>query len=320
MKQIEFSFVAAVIFVGMSFMTSCINPADLADLPPLRLGVVSYLNMRPLVEGLEHYAGAGLTLRAGPPSRLVCWLEAGELDMAMVPVAAVVAHPEWRVAPGSMIGARGAVRSVIVTGLGRAESWRVLRPDSHSMTSNALARILLTQRLGRQLEPGRPLALTAPSSQVSLRRGEAQVLIGTRALAARGALRAEGATILDLGSLWHRWTRLPSVFAVWAAAPTAPAAEWIAFLEQVKEANQERLGPIARRWAARGEDGLTPRQAHDYLRRNVDYNFDEDARRGLLRYYEEGCRLGLFSPGWHLCMVEPKERVAAPDPAAVAVP
>ncbi|MEN6626002.1 MAG: menaquinone biosynthesis protein [Candidatus Sumerlaeia bacterium] len=265
---------------------------------PLRLGAVAYLNVRPLSTGLESLQG--LEYCEAPPSRLAHWLELGRIDIGMVPVAAIINHPEWSVAPGTMIGTRGAVRSVIITGLGKPSEWRVLRPDAQSRTSNALSRILTERCMGLDLEPGRPVPFDEPEPSDLLRPGEAMVLIGSRALRSWARLRARGARIYDMGTLWTRWTGLPFVFAMWAIRPGAPIGGWLARLDEVKARNRDKAGRVASRWPGLAFDRLTPRQASYYLRRNVDFDFDAAARRGLERFYREGRELGLFADGWKL--------------------
>lgn len=269
----------------------------------LRLGAVAYLNMRPLVAGLEDLAADGLKVVEAPPSRLARWLEAGKIDIGMVPVAAIFDHPEWAVAPSTMIGTRGAVRSVILAGLGKPRDWRVLRPDAHSRTSNALARVLVERRLGLALEPGRPAPLDEIEPADRLRPGEAQVLIGSRALRSHEKLLRRGATVLDMGSIWRRWTGLPFVFALWAARPGAPMGGWIERMDEIKKRNLSRLGTIASNWPGLGFDRLSARQAADYLRRNVDFDFDAAARKGLNRFYREGRAIGLFAADWRLNLI-----------------
>ncbi|MCE5229325.1 hypothetical protein LLG95_06970 [bacterium] len=266
----------------------------------LRLGAVAYLNVQPLVYGLDELAGDGIEISDAPPSRLARWLEAGKVDVGMVSVAAIFDHPEWSVAPRTMIGTRRAVRSVILTGLGKPRDWRVLRPDAQSRTSNALARVLLEKKLGLSLEQGEPVPFDEPEPSDFLRPGEAMVMIGSRALRSWGPLRRRGATILDMGTVWRRWTGLPFVFAMWAIVPGAPIGPWLPVMDELKARNMRRLGTVASSWQGLAFDRLTPRQAAYYLRRNVDFNFDPAARKGLQRFYSEGRALGLFSNQWKL--------------------
>lgn len=262
----------------------------------LRLGVVDYLNMQPLVAGMEEEFGAALRLKHGTPSLLAYWLEQKEIDVGMVPVAALFAHPEWRIVTaaggkGSMIGARGAVQSVLVLGGGAPETWRRLRPDSHSVTSNALAQVILKGRHGLDLEIGQPIPPDEWEPPKHGAPGEAMVLIGSRALRWRNW---KGGTVMDLGQEWSDWTGLPLVFAVWAARPGVELGDWPEKLEEQKLRNRTKLAAIAAGWRDLEHDRLTPNEALEYLTRHVDFDLDEAALAGLEQFRREGEKLGLF--------------------------
>jgi chorismate dehydratase len=285
----------------------------------LRLGVVAYLNMQPLVHGLlADEAGSGrqtrlgeLELRQGPPSALARWLEAGEIDVGMVPVAAMFRHPEWRVmaapagahARASMIGSRGPVLSVLLIGGGAVSGWRRLRLDGQSMTSNALAQIYLRQGLGLELEIEPADASAHGYLPPQPEAGTAQVLIGSRALewvAQFGSDKNGSWTCLDLGERWTAWTGLPSVNALWAVRPGVELGEWPARLEALKCTNMARIPAIVNDWGRLEAEGLTAQTAAAYLTRHLDYDFDDAAQAGLLRFHELGADQGLFPPGWEL--------------------
>jgi chorismate dehydratase len=252
--------------------------------------------MQPLVAGLDAAFGPALALRRGPPSRLAAWLERGEIDMGMVPVAALFAHPDWRIVRaadggGSMIGARGVVRSVLVLGGGRPEGWRRLRLDSHSLTANALARVILEGKRGLRLEIGEPIPPDGWEPPARPKPDEAFVLIGSRALRWRDW---PAGTVLDLGREWVDWTGWPAVFAVWTARPGVELGDWPERLEAHKRRNRARLAEIAAAWPGLAEERLTAAQALAYLTDNVDHDLDAAALSGLDRFRAEGVALGLF--------------------------
>jgi predicted solute-binding protein len=282
------------------------DPSSHTTAPPLRLGVVDYLNMQPLVAGLDTAFGDRLALRHGTPSALARWLEAGEIDAGMVPVAALLAHPEWAIVrppdgcasgSGSMIGSRGPVASVLVVGAGAPPAdWRRLHPDSNSLTSNALARVILQRKHGLTLDIADPIpAADEWHPPADAAPGEAFVLIGSRALRWRNWAAELGrpATALDLGFEWTDWTGLPLVCAVWAARPGVDLGDWPVLLEQHKQRNRARLTEIAAAWPDLEYDRLTPAQAHDYLVNNIDCDLDPSALEGLERFRKEWAGLGL---------------------------
>lgn len=271
--------------------------------PPLRLGVVSYLNMLPVVYGLDELARSG---RAGSrlevirvaPGPMADLMEREELDVGMVPVATVFAHPEWKIVGHSMIGSRGKVKSVLAMGMEPPERWTALHLDAQSRTSNAFIQVLLHRRFGAQpelldsvpLEDWSPPATTAP--------GEAHLLIGTRALRWRDHWLKRGGHVIDLGEEWTRWTGLPFVYAVWAARPGVEAGPWIERIEALKDRNLGRLDEIVESWPDLTEERLTRAEAVAYLKTNIHFDLDEAALGGMARFYDEGLSLGLFPPGW----------------------
>ncbi len=261
----------------------------MSNISPLRLGVVSYLNMQPLVYGLDQYSTDVLQVCEGPPSRLADWLAAGEIDMGMVPVAAVFEHPEWLVVGRSMIGSRGAVASVLAIGPAPVESWKTLRPDSHSRTSNLLAKVLLSCVYGLAPVMGEPLPAMNWELPAQPEPGEGLIMIGSRALRWRKAW-SDGAR-LDLGELWTNWTGLPAVMAVWAARPGVELGDWPERLESLKHKNMGRLDQIVHRWPFLQNDRLTKSEAIEYLTMNLDYHFDHAARQGLERFKNLAAKL-----------------------------
>ncbi len=79
----------------------------------LRAAAVSFLNARPLTAGL---AGSPLIdLVLAEPSLCASMLEAGDVDLALLPVGALPGR-DWEVVPGIGIGADGPVQTVVLAG------------------------------------------------------------------------------------------------------------------------------------------------------------------------------------------------------------
>src|SRR4051812_50076752 len=75
----------------------------------IRLGAVSYLNVRPLVYGLDRRSD--ISLRFDVPSECARLLAAGEIDLGMVPSITYLDRPDDRIVPGVCIGSDGALAS-----------------------------------------------------------------------------------------------------------------------------------------------------------------------------------------------------------------
>ncbi|MCE5280138.1 MAG: menaquinone biosynthesis protein [Planctomycetaceae bacterium] len=160
---------------------------------------VPYANAAPLSHFLPQVR-EGVRVVYGHPSTLAARLVAGEVDVAMLPVAAYFATPHVRMIDGMGICAEGAVWSVLLKCNRSLEEIRTVAPDPASTTSNALAWLLLEEHFGRRVE------------MIAGAETDAAVVIGDRALCEPPAPRGD----LDLGECWHAMTALPFVFAVWA--------------------------------------------------------------------------------------------------------
>lgn len=269
---------------------------------PLRVGVVSYLNMLPLIHGMEGLGGPSHPIRVipVPPAPMADLMDRGELDLGMLPVGTVLDRPDWDIVGHSMIGSRGTVKSVLAIGHGHPSTWKRLHPDSHSRTSNALVQVLLANVYDVRPELAEPIPLEGWTPPASPPEAEAFVLIGTRALKWRDLWRGLDASTLDLGEAWFEWTGLPFVYAVWAARRGAVIGNWMNRFEALKRQNMADLPTVVQGWPGLPEEGLTADEAVHYLTDNIRFDLDEAALTGLGRFYTEGRKLGLFHPDWDL--------------------
>ncbi|HYV51607.1 MAG TPA: menaquinone biosynthesis protein [Dongiaceae bacterium] len=248
----------------------------------MRVGVVAFTNAVPLAHGLEEVLPEAELVRL-TPSRIADALGEGLLDIGLVPVASLAAHPEWNVLPGLGIASEGDVRSVLLVSKVAPEKITRLVLDPASRTSNQLARLWLWHQNGAA-----PETVSGPARLADrLDMGEATVAIGDEALFWNG-----DAASIDLGGAWTEWTGLPFVFAVWAGPhPTAALAP--AFL-RCYETNAARLGSLARSRA--GGDAARAELLENYWSRSIRYRLGERENQGLMRYLSLGADAGYFEP------------------------
>ena len=251
----------------------------------LRIGAVQYLNTRPLVHGLS----AAGDLVYDLPSRLADGLSAGRLDVALIPSVEAL-RGGYRIVSDACIGCRGPVMSVKVFFRTPPDRVTTLAVDEGSRTSAALARVLLAERHGirprvESLPIGAGLRDTA---------ADAVLLIGDRAIEARGADRMTGAfqVVWDLGDEWCRWTGLPFVFAVWAVRDGVEPGTLVDRLAAARDAGVANLAAIAAVEAA--AHGLTVPQCLSYLRDNLHYVLGVREREALERFGRHAAELGLL--------------------------
>lgn len=177
----------------------------------MRLGVVSFLNARPLIHGLA--ARRDVRIEFDVPAALAGRLDGGEFDAALVPVFDLFRRGDaWRVVSDACIASDGETMTVRVFSRVPPDRVRVLHADVDSHTSVNLARILWRELFDRGLEI-LPLD-TRTASPAEMHDAEAVLLIGDKVVdPARGHFGYE----VDLGGAWRAHTGLPFVFAVWAA-------------------------------------------------------------------------------------------------------
>src|SRR5690349_3386650 len=186
---------------------------------PIRLGVVSFVNTLPLIDGLENLAD--VELKHSVPSLLLDQLLNDEVDLALCSSVDYQRSPEpLMIVPVGLLGCDGPTLTVRLYSTQPIRQLKQVYCDTDSHTSIALMRILLKELHG--IEPhlidfdarehvarNRPIAWP-----------EAALLIGDKVVTnSTPAIRYPHQ--MDLGAAWVEHTGLPFVFAVWLAKSTA---------------------------------------------------------------------------------------------------
>ncbi|QDT66543.1 menaquinone biosynthetic enzyme MqnA/MqnD family protein [Calycomorphotria hydatis] len=246
-----------------------------AHLSP-RIGAVSYLNSKPLIEGLADQVAEG-QLVLDYPSVLADQLAAGELDVALIPVVEVLRNPEYEIVTDSCVAARGEVRSVKLFSRVPLGEVRSLALDNGSRTSAALARLMLLERYG--IEPH--LEQLPMENSTADSTADGILLIGDRAMAPPVE---EFHTVWDLGGEWYQWTGLPFVFAVWATRRGVDLGPVERLLGEARDRGVEVFEQIAAHEAPLL--GIPVEAAVTYLRDNLYFRLGDAERAGLKMFYQ----------------------------------
>lgn len=255
---------------------------------PIRLGVVGFVNARPLVGSPEAARERGFVVSEHPPAEAGQLLCRGDLDVALVPVPVLLADPDLTRVPGIGIASRGPVDSVLFFHDRPIPEVRRVALDPASRASQALLREILEGRFGvapdyAECEPGRAF---------EGRGFHGVLIIGDPALAAD----PPGYRKLDLGLAWMEWTGLPFVYAVWALRRRLlEARPGIASdLAWLRDIGEGRLPEIAREEAER--TGLGAEQLLDYLRNRIVLRLGPEEERGLRTFLERVARRRAIAP------------------------
>jgi chorismate dehydratase len=260
---------------------------------PLRLGVVSYLNTLPLIDGLDRLHG--LELRHSVPALLIDDLVASEVEMALCSTVDYQRSPvPLRIVPVGMLGCRGPTLTVRLYSAVPVDRIRVVCADTDSHTSIELLRILLRERFGVQPEILPFNAREAVAAHRLNEYPESMLLIGDKVVRA-SPLAVRYPHQLDLGAAWFEHTGLPFVFATWMVRRDADPArirDLAAILDHQRRHNLERLdGMIHRAAETRG----WPRDlAAHYLRDCLRFELDQEARAGLEKFLDKARAMGLL--------------------------
>lgn len=247
------------------------------------LGIVSFLNSRPLMAGLDE--DPALRLVPAVPSALYGLLREGAVDVALLPVVDI-----WRggsqlqLVSDACIASSAETMTVRIFSRVPPDRIRSLLADPDSHTSVILARLLWREMYGRDLElhpwkPGQPAD-----------RAEAVLLIGDKVVA--DAPRGYGFEV-DLGGAWRHLTDLPFVFAAWAGPTGRDLGRVAAALSTARDRGVAEAGQIAEKYAAAHQWPVST--ARRYLSETLLYRLTPAARAGMSRFLESAERIGLLT-------------------------
>jgi chorismate dehydratase len=251
-----------------------------------RIAASSYLNTAPLIWSFLHGSkqDAVKLFTHEAPARCAGMLASGEVDAALVPVIEYQRIPDITIVPGVCVGSRAAVRSVVIASkLNNLKKVKRVALDDSSRTSVALVKIIFREFLGFEPE----WQITRPDLRSMLEHNDAALIIGDPAM----KIPRDQFRIFDLATLWHDFTGLGFVFAMWMMrVDNAEAVPTVNFAG-ARDEGLAHLDEIAQR---HGDQNLSPDEIKDYLTRNIAFQMDEGMKKGLDLYFELGRRHGLI--------------------------
>jgi chorismate dehydratase len=254
----------------------------------IRVGIVNYVNSRPLSRGLVRSGTGGhwggFACEYLPPAVIADRLAAGTLDVGLVPSIELARIPGLTVLPGLAIAATHEVRSVLLVSKVAIGEIAAVALDENSRTSAALVRMILKDRYG--LEPS--FRQAQADIEEMLATADAALIIGDPAL----TVQRERYVVLDLAGEWLEMTGLPFVFAVWAARDAVAAADIFAPFTESLETGLAELDQIVAETEA--ETGLPAAILRDYFTRNLRYRMGPAEQAGLAEFLRRAGIHGLI--------------------------
>lgn len=253
----------------------------------LRVGIVDFLNSRPLAWGfLQGHHADRFAASYHPPAAVARRLAAGSLDVGLIPSIEVPRIGGLEVVPGLCVAATHEVRSVLLVARRPLAEVRRVALDANSRTSAALTRILAAERWG--IAPDYVEA--APDVETMLAGADAALVIGDPAL----QVDRERWTVVDLAAEWQALTGLPFVFAVWAARSETAALPDLAevFADSLRFGLAHLDAIVAE---ASAELSLPPDLVRTYLTENLRYTLGDRERAGLDEFWRRARAHGLIA-------------------------
>jgi len=258
---------------------------DSRQLP--RIAASSYLNTAPLIWSFTHGSlrGAVELFTDTAPARCASLLANGDVDAALVPIIEYQRMPDIAIIPDVCVGSKTAVRSVVlVTRKNNLKKVERVALDESSRTSAALLKILFREFLG--FEPEWNTA--APNLQSMMQEADAALIIGDPAM----TIPRDQFRVFDLATLWHEFTGLGFVFAMWMARKDSLEKIASSRFTAARDEGLANLEHIANRYAA--HVGLSPTEVTTYLTTNIVFNVDGQMHKGLTRYFELAHKHGVI--------------------------
>jgi len=251
----------------------------------LKIGAVSYLNSKPLVEGMEGTPADDFEVGFDLPSRLADRLAGEELDVALIPVIEAIVNPDYTIVSNACIACHGPVWSVKLMSRVPGSEIKTVALDEGSRTSCALTRVLLDRKFGVQPECV-PLTIDQDWTTAET---DAVLIIGDRAMKATDP---EFPWVWDLGETWNQWTGKPFVFAVWAARPGSDLERLKSILTRSRDLGLKNIDKISTEHAA--NYGLSKNECLKYLGEHLHFVLGDKEKSGMNLFFKYAAELSLI--------------------------
>lgn len=236
----------------------------------IKLTAVSYLNTKPFMYGLfQSGLDSELEIHKDIPAVCADKLIQGEVDLALIPVAALAQLKEHYIVSDYCIGCDGPVKTVCLYSNSPIDEVKRIFLDVHSRTSAALTKILIQDYWKNTTVVYKPIY---EIGNEVIDDDSALLAIGDKTIGMEDKYRFT----YDLGEAWKSMTGLPFVFAAWVANKKLDPK----FLARFNEALALGLSHIPDLLF------ILPETDHDfdlkrYFEENISYTLDEPKKKAL---------------------------------------
>jgi chorismate dehydratase len=238
----------------------------------IKISAVKYANTYPFIYGLTESGFENkIILETDHPSDCALKLIHGKVDIGLVPVASLPLVKEYQIISDYCIGAKGNVRTVLLLSNCIFEDIRNIYLDYRSYSSINLTKVLAKNFWKREFNW---INTSKSFDFIHIGQDEAVVLIGDQCFEFENSFRYK----IDLAMEWQKFSGLPFVFACW----TANKILEVEFIEEFNRALRlgvENIPAVVEKFNDTGT--ITGIVLSNYLTENIDYNLDDDKKKGL---------------------------------------
>jgi chorismate dehydratase len=249
----------------------------------LKFGFHDFINAQPLLVPLREKAQQlGVTLVTGSPASLAERLQAGELDLAMIPSIEYLKDAgQYRLLPEIAVASRGPVGTVLFASRRPLKEVESIALDARSRTSAALLQVLF----GEVFPSDVTLETADPDPQAMLKNHDAALIIGDPAFGLRSAY--PGLQIVDLSEQWFEQTGKTFVHAIVAVRNGVELDQaFLGTAQDAKEEGQSCIESIAQ--TASEQSGIAFATCLDYLSTKIIYDLGQEEMIGL-QHFRDVC-------------------------------
>jgi chorismate dehydratase len=238
----------------------------------IRISVVSYLNSRPFIKGLENAVfEIPVEVLKDIPSVCADKLINGSADIGLVPVAVLPQLKNYKIISDYCIGADGNVGSVLLLSDVPLNEIKSVLLDYQSRTS-----VQLTKVLAKNFWKINPEWTSTESEYEKKISGTtAGVVIGDRAL----MLSKQFKYVYDLSGEWKKFTSLPFVFACWVSTIDL-SEKFVSDFNEALKLGLDDLDSIAEKEIS----FLSKEEIKNYLSNCIDYRLDDLKKEAMERF------------------------------------
>jgi len=245
------------------------------SMPKVKISVVSYLNSKPFIYGIENSSLMHeIDLQKDIPSVCAQKLLEGKVDIGLVPVAVIPDLKEHYIISDYCIGAVGKVASVCLYSNVPLNEIKTVLLDYQSRTSVTLVKVLAVE-----LWNIRPEWKQADEYfENKIENNTAAVIIGDRTF----GLENTYAYRYDLAEEWQKLTGLPFVFACWVANKK-PNPDFILKFNDALKMGMDAIPNISQSLQNAKKYQIN---VENYLKQNISYALDEPKNKALALFLE----------------------------------